>query len=373
MSDESAEGIGGNDAPVVSNTLGSDAPAELSPNQAAKALADLRWRRNNESSADGADTATADTQLSGEDNADPEKGPGETKEAEAVKDPPIERPKSWSKDEDAEWQSLPRAMQQKIVARESERDKGVTRSQQDAAEARKAAEAERATIAEERKNYINGLTAQDKILEQEMVERFPNIKSMADLEFLANEALRASNEGDATRAAQIQAYLMAFNTHSQKIASVRAGLEDAKQRQTSEERTKWADHVRAEGAKFAESLSAADKAKINDLMAAAPEFLEERGFTRQELNKMWMEGEKITLHDHRIQSLILDGMKYRDLQKAPKAVAKSDLPPVVRPGTSKPAGSDQSEQVKDLTRKLNETGDIKFAQQLRALQARRAS
>jgi len=51
MSDESAEGIGGNDAPVVSNTLGSDAPAELSPNQAAKALAELRWKRNNESPA----------------------------------------------------------------------------------------------------------------------------------------------------------------------------------------------------------------------------------------------------------------------------------------------------------------------------------
>jgi len=358
MSDESAEGIGGNDAPVVSNTLGSDAPAELSPNQAAKALADLRWKRNNESSADGADTATADPELSGEDNAAPaEQAHGEDQGADPAAEPPIARPKSWTEAEDAEWQATPRALQQKIVARELERDTALRRTQNEAAEKLKGLTAKEQQTEQARQSYEARQAAYTQALETALQSDFGDIRSLDDVRNLqANDPFR----------------FQAWQVRQMELSAAQAEKQQVEGQKAQKHATEWAKFVQEESNAFADSTPEY-KAKKADYDTKAAAVLREIGFSDEELNRLASGEDKIPLFDRRIQQLLFDRIKLSEIKSAPKAVAKPDLPPVVRPGTSKPAGSDQSEQVKDLTRKLNETGDIKFAQQLRALQARRAS
>jgi len=358
MSDESAEVIGGNDAPVVSNTLGSDAPAELSTNQAAKALADLRWERNNESSAEGAETATADTQLSGEDNAAPERAPGENAENEPEeKLPPVERPRSWSKDDDDDWNALPRARQEKIAANERAREADINQRINKAAETSKAAEAKVAQAEQARQAYEARQAAYTQALETALQSDFGDIRSLDDVRNLqANDPFR----------------FQAWQVRQMELSAAQAEKQQVEGQKAQKHATEWAKFVQEESNAFADSTPEY-KAKKADYDTKAAAVLREIGFSDEELNRLASGEDKIPLFDRRIQQLLFDRIKLSEIKSAPKAVAKPDLPPVVRPGTSKPAGSDQSEQVKDLTRKLNETGDIKFAQQLRALQARRAS
>jgi hypothetical protein len=134
MSDESATS-GGNDIAVITAPEGTG--EALSVEEATAAYLDSFKKK---SSPESAEPATGETESAEEaDAAPPEEAHGEDAEADPVAEPPIERPKSWTESEDAEWQSTPRALQQKIVARELERDNALRRSQNEAAEKRKAA------------------------------------------------------------------------------------------------------------------------------------------------------------------------------------------------------------------------------------------
>jgi hypothetical protein len=358
MSDESAEAIGGNDAPVVSNTLAADAPAEFTPNQAAKALADLRWKRS-QSPAESAEAATAETELSGEDNAAPaaEQAHGEDEGADPANEPPIDRPKSWTEAEDAEWRATPRALQQKIVARELERDNALRRTQNDAAEKLKGLTAKEQEAEKARQQYEAQLPALMQTLQDAQQASFGDIRTVADVERLQAE--------DPFR-------FQAWQVQQMKLQAAHAETERVNRERSQAQQSEWAQHVQKENELAAEYIpELADKVKGHALtQRVATELLPELGFKESELNDLASGKSKLSIYDHRVQRLLADAVKLRDIQKAPKAVAKPDLPPVVRPGASRPAGSTQSEQIKDLTRKLNETGDIKFAQQLRALQSR---
>jgi len=89
------------------------------------------------------------------------------------------------------------------------------------------------------------------------------------------------------------------------------------------------------------------------------------------MNKLASGEEKLSIYDHRVQQLIFSDVRLADILKAPKAVAKTEVPPVQRPGTPAPRGSANSEQLKALTNKLNTSGSLKDAVALRAAQMRR--
>jgi hypothetical protein len=361
MTDETSAPAGGegDSAPIVSNDLGAGAPAELTPNQAAKALADLRWKRNNEPSADGADLATADPELSGEDNAAPaEQAHGEDQGADPAAEPPIARPKSWTEAEDAEWQSTPRALQQKIVARELERDNALRRTQNEAAEKLKGLTAKEQQTEQARQSYEARQAAYTQALETALQADFGDIRSLDDVRNLqANDPFRFQ----AWQVRQME--LSAAQAEKQQV-------ESAKQSAAQTELDTYKNEQDKLFHEFAPEL-ADPKKKADVVDKAVKALVDDLGFKRSELDEFVANptAAKLLFH-HAFQKLVYNHLKLSDLKAAPKAVAKSDLPPVVRPGTSKPSGADQSEQVKDLTRKLNETGDIRFAQQLRALQAR---
>lgn len=75
----------------------------------------------------------------------------------ADKQPPIEPPLSWSKEQREHWAKLPRETQEYLHSREQQRDAEVRRSQNEAAEAKKQAEPAIEAAKQERQRYVEQL------------------------------------------------------------------------------------------------------------------------------------------------------------------------------------------------------------------------
>jgi hypothetical protein len=86
---------------------------------------------------------TTPAEPTAEDEApEPEAVTGEPeRESEDAGPPPIRAPQSWDAEAKAKFEALPRDLQEVVLARETDRDKAVQRSVQEAADARKLAEA----------------------------------------------------------------------------------------------------------------------------------------------------------------------------------------------------------------------------------------
>lgn len=91
-----------------------------------------------------------------EDQSSAEEDEGDGQEP-ADKQPPIEPPLSWSKEQREHWAKLPRETQEYLHSREQQRDAEVRRSQNEAAEARKQAEPAIEAAKQERQRYVEQL------------------------------------------------------------------------------------------------------------------------------------------------------------------------------------------------------------------------
>lgn len=356
MTDQTGAPAGESAAPAIDDT------SELSLEEARRMID----AANEPPPAEGADDATADEPELSKDNAAPEKEPGEEPEEadpEEEKLPPIERPRSWAKELDEEWASYPREAQEKIAKREQERDAAIRRSQNEAADIRKAAEAEREQAAKARQEYEAKLPAIMQALQDAQAGAFSDIKTMDDVTRLASE--------DPFRYLQWQA-------HQQKLQAVNHELEKANERQSQEHQTNWQKLVSEENAKFIERVPEfADKAKAQELTTKAVDRLTDLGFTQNELADLASGKSRLPIYDHRIQQLLVDSLKLAEIQNAPKAVAAKPLPPVQRPGVARGAGNPDSERLQALEKQLTATGDMKIAAQIlelrNAQRSRRAS
>lgn len=357
MTDQNAAPVGGEGALAPADiTPAATSQEELTAEQAADYLAELRKPKQAESAEQ---SATAETESpEGEDagpDADQPPSDEAPEEAEPAEDlPPIEPPRSWTKDEQERFKSYPRELQAYLSEREQQRDRELRRSQNEAAEQRKAIEAERSQAEQARKQYEAKLPAVMQALQDIQDRDFPDIKTMADVERMALE--------DPFRKIQ-------WDTHQQKLMAIAHEAEQAKQRQESERIAAWNKFQAEESAKAAElHPELSDPKKADALGKAAKDLLVDKGFTDNELGGL-ASGEKISPFDHRMQSIILDAIKYREAQKAkPVAVAKP-VPPVQRPGVAPPRGAAKAENIQALNQKLDRTGSVDDA--LALLQARR--
>jgi hypothetical protein len=355
-------------APIVSNSLPADMPESFnSPTSAGKALAELRWKR--EQTAESAQPATAEPELA-QASTDPETVLGETQEADPAAEPPIERPRSWSKDDDDDWNALPRARQEKIAANERAREADINRRINEAAEKLKGLTVKEQEAEQEKKAYQGKLPALMQALQDVSDREFSDIKSIADYERLAMEAHRITAE-DPFRALQIGNYLKAFDAHQQKLVAVNAELhkaEEGKRRATEAELDSYKNEQDKNFLEFAPEL-AEPKRKAEVVEKAVTALVDDLGFKRSELDEFASNpvAAKLLFHSA-FQKLVYNHLKFSDLKAAPAKAVPKDLPPVVRPGTSKPQGSAVSEHIQVLTRQLESSGSLKAAQALRAAQ-----
>jgi hypothetical protein len=321
---------------------GATALAPSSPANDARGLSDLLAQAR-QAPDDAPDEAAPETELAPVADAAPAKDPGETTETAEPEEslPPIEPPRSWTQAEKERFQSLPRETQEYLHTREQEREREFRRSQNEAAEERKAIKAEREAAEKARKEYEAKLPTLMQTLQE--TGPFGDIRSMADVEKLQQE--------DPFRFQQ-------FQLHQWKLQAAQAEQAEVKTRQEQERQSKWAEHVQKENALAAEHIpDLADKDKGPALTnRVANEILPEYGFTTSELNALANGSEKLSIYDHRLQRLLATAVKYADIQKAKVTAAAKPAPPVQRPGTSKPQGAAQSENITKLSAKL-ETGD----------------
>src|SRR4051812_43670325 len=301
-------------------------------------------------SAEPEKAATAEPESSKEDAA-PAKEPGEdAPDADPPEAEPIEPPRSWTKAEKERFQSLPRETQEYLHTREQERERDFRRIQNEIAEQRKAIETERGKAEEVRKQYEAQLPALMAELQNAQQSAFADIKTVDDVTKLANE--------DPFRYLQWQA-------HQTKLQAVNAENERARGEKSRAEQAEWTSYVQKQNELASEYIpELADKVKGPALTQRAADRLNELGFKQEELANLASGKEKLSLYDHRIQRLIFSDLKLSDIQSAPKAVASKTLPPVQKPGVSRPAGAADSEHIQALEAKLNKTGSIRDAEAL---------
>ena len=337
-------------APEQSAAPADDGVSELSLEQARRLIdSQTADEPEQEQPAESAKEATAEKELSKDNSDQPEADPAEeTEEAEPADDqPPIEPPRSWTKAEKERFQSLPRETQEYLHTREQEREREFRRSQNEAAEIRKAAEAERDNVVKARQEYEAKLPTLMQMLQDVNAAQFSDIKSMADVERMALE--------DPFRKIQ-------WDTHQQKLQAIAYEKSQADQRNAQETQTKWQKLVSDENAKFVEAVPEfADKAKAKELTTKAIDKLTDLGFTQSELAELAEGKKQLPIYDHRIQQLLVDSLKLSEIKSAPKAVAAKPLPPVVRPGVSRGPNDGHNETIQALEKRLNQSGSEKDA------------
>jgi hypothetical protein len=325
----------------ISYPIDGDEPMSLE--DAARDLAAARNKALNPT-AERAKEATAETELPPEGDADPAEEPpiGEDEEAdpEAEKLPPIERPKSWTETEDAEWRATPRALQEKIVARELERDTAIRRAQNEAAEKLKGLTAKEQQAEQVRQQYEAKLPALMQALHNTNNTAFSDIKSQDDADLLAIV--------DPARWVQ-------WKAHQDRMAATHHELQQAEQGKSVKQQQEWKEFRDREDALATEKIpDLADPEKADKLMKRAGARLAELGFKPDELNGAVAGKEKFSLLDHRMQMLIFDSLKLADIQAASKktVAAVKPLPPVQRPGTTRPANSGSVANIQALEKQL---------------------
>jgi hypothetical protein len=347
MTDETGAPAGGDGIAVIEAPA--DAGAEFSVSDAARALAAAR--RPKDQPAESADEATAEQELSEEDNAaPPEEATGETQEDAPAEKPLRDLPRSWTKDQTDRWNKLDPDMQDYLLEQDRKASAEVRRVQNENAEKLKGLTAKEQAAEQARQQYEEKAKSALKILEREQLRDFPDIKTIEDVRNLSvTDPLR---------------YLQ-WDAHQKEMVAAHAAVQEANTRQAAEQQASWTQHVQKENALAAEVIpDLADKEKGPALQKRAAERLGNLGFSQEELNALASGKQKLSIYDHRIQQLIFSDLKLSDIQSAKATVAAKPVPPVQRPGTARPQGN--AGVIQALESKLNNSGSLKDAAELLA-------
>jgi hypothetical protein len=359
---EAAAG-GSEQAPVTLVQAPADAGPKLSLTEAARALRAARKppeqpqaseQRSEAAAAEPAHESTAhpgsQSGAGAEDAGEPDAAPpGETESAdpaagETPELPPIEPPRSWTKEARERWASLPRETQEYLAEREMERDRDLNRRQSEAAEQRKALEAERGKVEQARQSYENALPQLLATLQAQQAGEFGDIRTIADLERLAAE--------DPSR-------YQRWDLAQKKIAAVQAEVSAAQQREKQEHQQRWSEFATRQDQLFAEKVpDMADAAKAEKLQKAAVGVLRDIGFTDDELAQSYHGQLGLSLRDHRVQLIVRDAILWREAQAKAKAASARPVPPVQRPGVAQGRGVQRDAELQNLSKQLDNASGV---------------
>ena len=359
--------------PIQQVNLPADAPQAMSVTQAARLLQSLS-RKQEQSGIAVAETPNVtvkDSTISETESpaqaadASPEEAPptGNEPEAQAEAEPeapPIEPPRSWKAEEKERFKSLPRDTQAYIAEREQERDRALSRSQNETAEKLKGLTAKEQAVEQARQQYEAALPQLLQVLQSQQMGEFADIKTITDVENLARN--------DWPR------YLQ-WDLAQKKIAAVQQEMQAATTRQVQEKQQKFAEYANKEDSLFTErGPEMSDPTKADQLRKNAVNTLKDLGFNDQELAESWMGQKDLSLRDHRLQLLIRDATLWRNAQQKAVAAAKKPVPPVQRPGVQVERNSGRQAEIHNLSQQLDKATGVnamRIAAQLVA--ARRAA
>jgi hypothetical protein len=275
------------------------------------------------------------------DDAAPEEASGEPEQEAEPETPAIEPPLSWKADKKELFKQLPPELQAAIAERESEREKFVSRQSKEAVEAKKAAEAERTAIQQERQNALSTLQSIIPALQEQIAGEFKDIKSISDIEKLAREDPARFVVWQAKQQALAQAHQQQQHLAELQGKEVQKAQEEYLNEQSrllTEKLPEWTDPVKGKA-----------------LRSEIREYLQETGYKDEELAR---------LVDHRDLIIARKAMLYDKAQaaRAKAAPVKQTAPTPIKSGT--PQGKQTDEKRADLRKQLKRTGDGRFAARL---------
>lgn len=359
--------------PVSTPVSGDKTPIDLS--EAARQLSAYRWKRDHPEEAAPAPAATpapaapqqaaaveppaqAQPDLAPDANVDPLLAdPGATTNvADPAQQPTIEPPRSWSKEEKAEFATYPPEAQEKIARREQERDTAIRRAQNEAAEQRKAIDAERNEVQQARQRYEQALPALLNTLQEQQRGEFADIRSMSDVEKLARE--------DWPRYAL-------WDAQQKKIAAVAQEVQATQQRQAQEYSAQWNDYATKQDKLLMDRVpELTDKTKAQRFADAAASVYRNVGFDDAELADLWSGKKSISLRDARLSQIVIDAARWREAKANAAKVTKTPPPPVQRPGTASAAITAADAEIQALEKAFNKDPSVKNAAALRIARQR---
>jgi hypothetical protein len=339
--------------PMTEITL--EGESRLSVTDAARALADARNQRPKDQQAASEQRTEGAAQLAGDestagagDATSQETGTrGETENADpgAQPPPPIEPPRSWTKEDKELFTSLPRETQERIAERERSRESDFLRRQNEAADKLKGLTAKEQAVDQARQQYEAALPQLLVMLQAQQAGEFADIKTLADVERMARE--------DWPRYAL-------WDVQQKKIADVARQLSEVQQRQALEKQQQFSEFARHEDDLFNEKVpDMADAKKAAELQTRCLATLTGLGFAEAELAQSWNGQKDLSLRDHRVQLLIRDATLWREAQAKAKAAQARPVPPVQRPGVAQPKGAAQHAQIETLTHQLDKSSGVK--------------
>lgn len=298
-----------------------------------------------ESGAEEPPPKPAKTESSKEVDADPETDPREqqTQEDEPEESendlPPIDPPRSWTKEEKEAFAQWPREAQESIARVASTREAEFRRSQNEAAEAKKALDAKLAEADQVRKEYEGKLPSLVKNIEDALQNEFSDIRDLNDVRKLQAE--------DPFR-------FQAWQLRQMELSAAKTAQEDANKRSINEAQMAWNTHIQTENAKFEDSVPEGERKSLTKMRENAPQFLADKGFKQSELSELAAGKSKLSIYDHRVQTLIRDSMRLSEILAAPKAVSQKPVPTVQKPGTHRVASDEAS--LSALSKRLDQSG-----------------
>jgi hypothetical protein len=292
-----------------------------------------------------------------DDDAAPEEVRGETDDQanDPVETPPIEPPRSWTKEQKERFATFPPEVQQQIAETEQRRETDFLQRQQKVSEAAKAAEAERQQLLQQRQQYEQALPSLIAMLSEQQAGEFGDIKTWDDVQKLADEDLPR--------------YLR-WEVHQKRMTALQAEMQNASARKQQEEAQAFQAWSQQQDALFGEKAKEFSNpqtaAKAREEIVS---YLGDIGVSADEMAALWSGKSMLSLRDARAQLIVRDAAKYRAAQSAAKEAARKAAPPAQRPGVAPQRGEATREAIQNLSRKLESTGRDKDAVAL--LKARR--
>ncbi len=233
--------------------------------------------------------------------------------------PSIEAPRSWSKEDKETFASLPPATQQRIAEREKARETVFLQAQQAAVEKFRNLSAHEQAALQARQQYEGALPILLQNLDGAMRGEFADIKSMDDVQAMANDDWPRYIKWDAAQ---------------KRVAAVQQQLRSVQQRQNAETVQRWQHFSSTEDAAFRDKVpEAKDQKQWAELQEASLAVLQEAGFTPQDIAAAWQGHTGISLRDHKAQMIIRDAARWRMAERKFKAAsAPAALPRPQVPG-----------------------------------------
>jgi hypothetical protein len=338
-------------SPTIVAPEGTD--THLNVSDAARILSSARRAKREAASAEVTPAAEPEESAPEADDAPQEIEPSVETEAQHDPEPEeatsIEPPRSWSREARERWNQLDPEVQEYLLERDSQDSAAIRKAQNEAAEQRKAADAELQAAQQQREQYEQALAYHLQALQSTHGSEFGDIQSPADEARVARE--------DPLRYSQ-------YLAHVRQAELIQRQHQALYQQRQQEYGMNWQSQTAKEDQLFAERFpDATDPVKGPEIRAEALKHLKAL-FTDEELGAAYTRPNAISLRDHRLQTIIAEWSQYKTREAKAKKATPKPVRQVVRPGVASGKNSEMESRTTALEQKLDKTGNWKDAAKL---------